>query len=175
MKSMKKIDTLTKVIEILVAALMVFVTLLTFVQVIRRTLFSSVFPWAEELAIYSMIWITFLGAVLCLRHGEHTRIDAFINLFPHRIRKWIEVFDLCVCFAFMSLLSWHTIELLKNMGHYTSAAAKMPMYCVYSCVLVSGILMIPYFVLLIVQKIRENAAPAAPSTLDDDVQPPQQI
>ena len=159
---MKKIDTLTKVIEAIVAALMVFVTLLTFVQVIRRTLFSSVFPWAEELAIYSMVWITFLGAVLCLRHSEHTRIDAFINLFPHKIRKWIEVFDLVVCF-----------ELMRNMGHYTSAAARVPMYCVYSCVLVSGILMIPYFVLLIVQKIRETDAPAAPSPLDDGEQPTQ--
>ena len=170
---MKKINTLTKVIEAIVAALMVFVTLLTFVQVIRRTLFSSVFPWAEELAIYSMVWITFLGAVLCLRHSEHTRIDAFINLFPHKIRKWIEVFDLVVCFAFMSLLSYHTIELMRNMGHYTFAAARVPMYCVYSCVLVSGILMIPYFVLLIVQKIRETDAPAAPSPLDDGEQPTQ--
>ena len=156
---MKKLDYLTKAIEAICAVLIALVTILTFVQVIRRFIFSAAFPWAEEIAIYIMIWITFLGAVLCLRYQEHTRIDAFINLFPVKIRKWIEAFDLLVCFAFMMLLSYHSIPLLKMMGKFTSAASKTPMYLVYSCILVSGILMIPYFIILIVKKVQEKEQP----------------
>jgi hypothetical protein len=33
------------------------------------------------------------------------------------------------------------------------------MYLVYSCILVSGILMIPYFIILIVKKVQEKELP----------------
>lgn len=163
---MKKLDYLTKAIDILVAALMVFITVVTFIQVIRRFIYGSVFAWAEELAIYSMVWITFLGAVLCLRYGEHTRIDAFINLFPHAVRKWIEAFDLAICLVFMSILAFHSISLLQTTGRFLSTGARLPMYFVYSCILVSGVLMIPYFIILIYQKVTEKGAPPAPKTTD---------
>ena len=101
--------------------------------------------------------------VLCLKNGEHTRIEVFINLFPHRIRKWIEVFDYVVCFAFMALLAYHSIELLKINGAFRTAGANIPMYMVYSCIMVSGILMIPYFAVLIYQKIKEPEPPAITS------------
>lgn len=152
---MKKLDLLTKTIQYICAALMVLITVTTFIQVIRRYLFGSVFFWAEEVAIYSMIWVTFLGAVLCLRYSEHTRIDFFINLLPHRIRKYIEAFGLAACFAFMSFEGYFSLNLLKTTGRFVSTGAKIPMYFVYSCILVSGVLMIPYFIVLIVKKIKE--------------------
>ena len=90
---MKKLERLTQIISVLVAILMIICAGATFIQIVRRSFFGTVFRWAEEIAIYSVVWITFLASVLCLKNGEHTRIEVFINLFPHRIRKWIEVFD----------------------------------------------------------------------------------
>lgn len=156
---MKKLDLLTKIISICVAVLMAFCAVIVFIQVFRRYVFGSVFQWAEEVAIYSVIWITFLASVLCLRDGEHTRIEVFINLFPHSIRKWIEIFDYLVCFGFMALLCYHSIELLQINGAFRSAASNIPMVFVYSSILVSGILMIPYFGVLIYEKIKEPAPP----------------
>lgn len=100
-----------------------------------------------------------MASVLCLRDGEHTRIEVFINLFPHSIRKWIEIFDYLVCFGFMALLCYHSIELLQINGTFRSAASNIPMVFVYSSILVSGILMIPYFGVLIYEKIKEPAPP----------------
>ena len=163
MKTVKKLERLTQIISVLVAILMIICAGATFIQVVRRNFFGTVFRWAEEIAIYSVVWITFLASVLCLKNGEHTRIEVFINLFPHRIRKWIEVFDYVVCFAFMALLGYHSIELLKINGAFRTAGANVPMYMVYSCIMVSGILMIPYFAVLIYQKIKEPEPPATPS------------
>ena len=160
---MKKLERLTQIISVLVAILMIICAGATFIQVVRRSFFGTVFRWAEEIAIYSVVWITFLASVLCLKNGEHTRIEVFINLFPHRIRKWIEVFDYVVCFAFMALLGYHSIELLKINGAFRTAGANVPMYMVYSCIMVSGILMIPYFAVLIYQKIKKPEPPATPS------------
>lgn len=154
--TVKKLDLLTKIISICVAILMAFCAIIVFVQVVRRYVFGSVFKWAEEVAIFSVIWITFMASVLCLRDGEHTRIEVFINLFPHRIRKWIEIFDYLVCFGFMMLLCYHSIELLKINGAFRTAASNIPMFVVYSSIMVSGILMIPYFCVLIYQKFKEK-------------------
>lgn len=152
---MKKLDRLTQIISIFVAIILAFCVGLIFIQVVRRYVFGSVFRWAEEIARYLVVWVTFLGAVLCLKYGEHTRIEVFINLFPHKIKKSIEVFDYVMCLGFMMLLGYHSIQLLHINGAFRSAASNTPMYMVYSCILVSGILMIPYFAVLIYQKIKE--------------------
>ena len=164
---MKKLDLLTKIISICVAVLMAFCATIVFIQVVRRYIFGSVFKWAEEVAIFSVIWITFMSSVLCLRDGEHTRIEVFINLFPHRIRKWIEVFDYLVCFGFMALLCYHSIELLRINGAFHTAASNIPMFVVYSSIMVSGILMIPYSCVLIYQKIKEEDPKAAAKEIPD--------
>ncbi|MBR6352469.1 MAG: TRAP transporter small permease [Firmicutes bacterium] len=153
---MDKFKWLTKAIRIACAVLMAFCACIVFVQVFRRYIFGSVFKWAEEVAIFSVIWITFLASVLCLKDGEHTRIEVFINLFPHKIRKWIEVFDYLVCFAFMMILCYHSVDLLRINGNFRPAASNIPMKFVYSSIMVSGILMIPYFAILIINKIKEK-------------------
>ena len=162
------LDRLTKFISIVTAALMVLCAAIVFTQVVRRYIFGSVFKWAEEIAIFSVIWITFLASVLCLKDGEHTRIEVFINFFPHKIRKWIEVFDYLVCFGFMMLLCYHSIELLRINGAFRTAASNIPMAVVYSSIMVSGILMIPYFCVLIYQKIKEPDSTAALLRTDSD-------
>ena len=59
----------------------------------------------------------------------------------------------------MALLCYHSIELLQINGTFRSAASNIPMVFVYSSILVSGILMIPYFGVLIYEKIKEPAPP----------------
>lgn len=154
---MKKLDVITKVIELICATLMVIMVGTTFIQIVRRYILGTVFPWAEEIAIYSMIWIAFMGAVLCLRHSDHTRIDFFISLLPCKIRKFVEIFDYLLCFAFMMLLSYHSFALLDTLGNFESTGAHIPYLFIYSCILISGILMVPYFIVLIIQKIKEPA------------------
>ena len=41
-----------------------------FVQIIMRTFFSAPLKWAEELARYLQIWITFLGIGYGIRRGS---------------------------------------------------------------------------------------------------------
>ena len=151
---MKKLDVLTRVITILCAILMVVITGTTFIQVVRRYMFGSVFRWAEELAIYAMVWVTFLGAVLCQRHSEHVRIDFFINLLPAKLKKWVEVFDLVICMVFMMILAFYSPSLLGTTGKFISTGFTIPMYFVYGSVLVSAILMIPYFIVQIIHKVK---------------------
>lgn len=150
----KLINYLTRIIEAVCAAMMLILTATTFAQVIKRYVFSSSYRWAEEVAIYAMIWVAFLGAVLCLRHGEHTRIDFFVNLLPVKIRKIVEVASDLLCFAFMMLLAFYSPDILKVAGMFESPGSKIPMYCIYGSIMISAVLMIPYFGMIIFNRFR---------------------
>ncbi|MCL2569321.1 MAG: TRAP transporter small permease [Oscillospiraceae bacterium] len=154
---MEKLKYLSVFIKYICAVLMVVITASTFIQVVRRYIFESVFRWPEELAIYSMIWVAFLGAVLCLKDNGHVRIDAVINLLPAKVKKWVEVFGLLMCFGFMMLLAYNAPAMLTTAGTILTPAMRIPMYLVYGSVLVSAILMVPYFAVLIWTKIKEGA------------------
>jgi len=156
---MDKLKHLSNAIRIICAFLMVVITVSIFIQVIRRHIFGMVFRWPEELAIFSMIWVTFLGAVLCLKDKEHIRIDFFVNLLPRKIKKWVDLLALLICFGFMMVLAFYAPEILTTTGTFLSPGMSVPMYFVYGSVLVSALLMIPYFLVLIWEKIKENPNP----------------
>jgi len=63
--------------------------LMTVVAVLAVILIAAVFwryalnnaiPWSEELSKYLMVWLTFLGAPIALRHGSHINIDLLQQL-----------------------------------------------------------------------------------------------
>ncbi len=51
-------------------------------QVILRYVFSAASPWAEELAIYGMIFAVYFGAALKARERVRIRISLLVNALP---------------------------------------------------------------------------------------------
>ena len=49
-------------LEPLLAALLAFITLGVFIQVVLRYLFATSFLWGEELSLFAFIWCVFLGS-----------------------------------------------------------------------------------------------------------------
>ncbi len=60
---------------------------LAIVGVILRYVFGTVIFWAEEAIIYLVIFSTFVGAVVTLRHNEHVNVDIVPTLLGER-GKW---------------------------------------------------------------------------------------
>lgn len=54
-------------------------------QVILRYLFAAAAPWAEEIAVYGMIFAVYLGASLAIRERSHIRITLLIEHLPRRL------------------------------------------------------------------------------------------
>ncbi len=78
------------------AGLAVCVTLLILLNVVTRTAGNALF-WVDELAIYAMVWMTFLGSSAALHHRNSVSITLVVDLVPPRIRAIIgKVVDLVV-------------------------------------------------------------------------------
>ncbi|RYD06992.1 hypothetical protein N752_01485 [Desulforamulus aquiferis] len=94
---MSKFDkALTAIEETVNGALLLSATLLLFINVILRYVFTSSTTWAEEAIRYAIVWVTFFGASLCARNKMHVGIDIFIQMAPPLIKS--------VCWPLPSLL-----------------------------------------------------------------------
>lgn len=60
---------------------------LTIISVILRYVFGTGIFWAQEAVIYLVIFSTFIGAVVTLRHNEHVNVD-ILPVFLGERGKW---------------------------------------------------------------------------------------
>ncbi len=91
--------------EGIIAALLVAMTLLVFMDVVMRFGWGSGFLWSQELTLYLSAWFVLFGISYGLRVGAHIGVDAFVRLLPdpvHRIATLLAIlFSLIYCGLFI--------------------------------------------------------------------------
>ncbi len=93
-------------LEITAAALLALaVTLLILLNVVTRTLGSALF-WIDELAIYAMVWMTFLGASAALHHRNSVSITVLSDAVPAQAGLWIRKTVDIIVFLFALAMLW---------------------------------------------------------------------
>ncbi len=55
-------------------------------QVVLRFVFSTAAAWAEETAVYGMIFAVYLGATMAVRERAHIRITLLVSRLPRRLQ-----------------------------------------------------------------------------------------
>jgi len=73
--------------------------ILVFFQIVSRALLGTSYAWTGEIARFSMVWITFLGASFSFKYGAHISIDIFIKKFPIKVAKVITVITSLIIFS----------------------------------------------------------------------------
>ncbi len=85
---MSTFDTvLSRIEDALAAGTLAAAVGLTIISVILRYGFSAGIFWAQEAVIYLIIFSTFIGAVVTLRHNEHVNVD-ILPVFLGERGKW---------------------------------------------------------------------------------------
>ncbi len=69
--------TLTWIENTLAAASLAAAAVIAMAAVIRRFVFGGGIFWSEEAIIFLIIFSTFVGAAIALRHDEHVNVDIF--------------------------------------------------------------------------------------------------
>lgn len=68
--------------------------------VIFRYGLNSALSWAEESSKYLMVWLTFLGTPVALRHFGHINIDLLYKIIPTRVQQLFYLLvSLIICFT----------------------------------------------------------------------------
>ena len=107
MKLKKKIDRvfelfalgLRKITAVILAVMIVTVA----IQIISRPL-NIYTPWTEEVANYSLIWMTYLGSIICVIKGQHLCVDLFLARYKPIQRRVAHVFIDLVITIFCAIM-----------------------------------------------------------------------
>lgn len=104
----KMIDNLKKIEEYFLITCFAIMGLVLTAQIFFRYAFGIPLGWAEELARYLQIWITFIGIGFGIRNGSHISLSLLKDKMP-RIAQYIVsmiylVFSIgvCICVIFNS-------------------------------------------------------------------------
>lgn len=93
-------DRLERWLGPVLAALLAFITIGVFIQVLLRYLFSMSFLWGEELSLFAFIWCVFLGTAVCTWRHIHFSFDIFSELLTGRAAGVQRLLvDVCVLVA----------------------------------------------------------------------------
>ena len=105
--------------EVLCTLSLALVSCCVMLQVILRYFFSAASPWAEELAVYGMIFAVYLGASMAVRERAHIRITALVNLLPRPVQVAAVVLADMLWFGFVVFLVWQSTLYTKLLFEVT--------------------------------------------------------
>jgi TRAP-type C4-dicarboxylate transport system permease small subunit len=91
-------DRVVFLVERMLALGLIAAIVLDFVNVVGRYTGGFTLLGADEIEIYALIWIAFLGAVTVTWRRQHLRMDVLYNSSPRFVRKVIAVSELAVMF-----------------------------------------------------------------------------
>lgn len=123
-------------------------------NVAGRYLLANSLPWADEVARYTMIWLTFLGSGLALREGAHVAISNAQEALPGPAAYALRAIILLILFSFFIFMIWVGIEYMQRMAIQRSAALRLPMKWVYAAMPAGFALMTIHLALIAPQYLR---------------------
>ena len=137
--------------NVAMVAFMSIATVITAVQVVYRYGFNSSFYWAEEVVIYSIICMSFVGASMGVRHGTHISVDILNAIVSPAINRYLHIIAAILGLVFAGFMIYFGFQLFfntLNRGQLT-AALRLPMAWFYLPIGVSGILLVFRYLWLI--------------------------
>jgi len=142
--------TLKHLLNVIMAVL----TLSVFAQVIFRFLIKHPLAWTEELAIYCLVWLTFLGAAYAMSLKAHIGVEFFTNLFPLKLRRFLYILATVASIAFYLIMVIQGYDLVRQSLTQLTPVLRLPMGYVYSVIPISGLFLIINLIHLFFKEIK---------------------
>ncbi len=107
-----------KIEEMLVAAAMAAMALITAANVVTRYLTDISLAFTEEYSVVLMVLVALLGTAVATAAGRHIRIGYFADLLPPRGRRIAEMFSMALTVLCFGLLVWYGWRLAYDEYRY---------------------------------------------------------
>lgn len=115
--------------------------------------------WLEEVQLWFSVWIVFFGSSAVARKTGHIAIDAFVGMFPRRLRMASKSISNLVAILVLAFFFYYSALLVKQMytnGRVTNILG-IPYYLIYAAMPISCLLMVATsFTNLFWQKLPDN-------------------
>ena len=133
------------VLIVLLAAM----SIIIFTNVAMRYLTDASLEWAEEVARYLMIWLTFLGAGPVLRYGGHIAVENLQDTLPRSGGIALRAIVAALLFAFFGFMVWYGWLYMQRTMFQLTPVTQIPFAYVYSAMMFGGALLIVHFMFIV--------------------------
>lgn len=125
-----------------------------FIGVIFRFVLKAPLVWAEEYALISMVWMTFIGASVAYEASSHLNVDLLLTVLPEKGRKSVELLtEIMIIPFFIALIVGGAIMVDTTKASITPAL-KISVAVQYLPALIGGILMLWFSVEKLILKVK---------------------
>ncbi len=139
--TMKKIESAFDKIEgFLLINFMAIAITLTFVQVVLRYGFNAPLYWVEEVVLYSIICMSFIGISYGVKYQIHISVEVLKALIPAKFSRPLAVTTSILGLVFgltLLYLGWKLTSLTFSRGQL-SPALRIPIAWIYLVIPISG-------------------------------------
>ena len=143
-----------------IGAALAFSSLLLFSNVVLRYVFLAPISWAEELTLYLMVWIVFVGGSVAVRSRGHMAIDLLPLVLSPGSRRRLAIFVALLALVFFAVFFWfsgqHVLRIQSSAQ--TTPVMGAPMWLTYLAMPVGSFLMAMRTVQLLLRMLREKSA-----------------
>jgi TRAP-type transport system small permease protein len=140
----KALDRVARVIELALALAFIFAVLLNFANVVGRYLLGISLIGADEVQIFIMVGMTFLGAAVVTRRNLHLRMDVLVRFFPRPVQLALRIIEQLLLIAlagFVLSQSYFYARQMLRIGR-TSDMAGVPMWIPHGMVALGFLLIL---------------------------------
>lgn len=103
------LDRLTQIEKLFASVLVFILTLFVVLDVGSREIFKTGIPWAQKGAVYLMIWVGFLGAVIVTHKVEHLRPEIADKLWKGKLKGVYLRVNNFLIFCFTSSMFYYSL------------------------------------------------------------------
>lgn len=133
------INNFAKVLVVTFLAIMCFFTI---VQVFCRYVLNSALIWPEELNVFLMAWITFVGSSIAIKESSHIGIDMFVNMLPKKLEIVVRICSKIVIIYCVSLIIKYGFNIAKMNIGVVSDALGISMFIPRISLVIGGLMML---------------------------------
>ena len=104
-----------------------------FVQFFTRYVLNNSFAWTEEIAVYCLVAVVFLGSSMCVRLSRHIHVDflyRYLHGAPGRVLSTFVDLVRIVVFSYLAWLVWRYSAVIADENMTTIDFPKMPVFMI---------------------------------------------
>jgi TRAP-type transport system small permease protein len=137
------IDRICRAVLLLIMAVMVSTILM---QVFFRYVLNAAMPWPEELTIFLLSWMSFIGAAIALKSWQHIGITLFANMLPKKSQQYLSILVKITVLFFAVFLTYTGLLLVQQSTHMVSDALRISMIWPRMSLPIGGAIMVIHMI-----------------------------
>ena len=149
---------LVRIEEIICVIALSIMTVLAFVNVVSRYVFSASFSFSEEITTYLFVLLSLIGAAVAARRGQHLGFTAILDILRPRTKRLVQIFSFFLGTVYSGAICWYGIQMVGSQvaRHQVTAGMQWPEWIFGSFVPIGALFVTVEFLILLVETVKEE-------------------